>query len=206
MAIYFTSDHHFWHANVIKYCNRPFASVEEMNEMMVKNWNDIIKPEDDVYVLGDFSMAFRSVELYSARLMGRKFLISGNHDWTHSYHKKARDINKRVQQMIKYGEHGWTVLKEQTEIDLPGAGTFNLCHFPYADGTDGKLNTDKYAKWRPADDGRILLCGHIHEKWLTKRSPQGTLMINVGVDVHDFKPVSEKQILDIIVKEVLNEV
>lgn len=61
--IYFTSDHHFWHENIISYCKRPFASVEEMNEKMVQYWNDVVKDKDEVYYLGDFSMAWRPVEL-----------------------------------------------------------------------------------------------------------------------------------------------
>ena len=59
--LYFTSDHHFWHTNIIQYCNRPFVSIEEMNEVLIQNWNDLVLPEDEVYYLGDFSMAARPV-------------------------------------------------------------------------------------------------------------------------------------------------
>ena len=54
--IYFTSDLHFNHANIIMLCNRPFQSVEEMNRVLIENWNNAVNKNDDVYVLGDFIM------------------------------------------------------------------------------------------------------------------------------------------------------
>jgi len=188
--IFFTSDHHFYHANVINYCARPFATVEDMNEAMVKNWNETVGPDDTVYCLGDFSMAFRSVELFSNRLNGIKYLVPGNHDFCHSYHKKSRNEDKRKEWIKKYEENGWIVLPEQTTLDLPEIGVVNLCHHPYIliDARD-----DKYLKWRPKDDGKWLLCGHVHEKWKVVDK-----MINIGVDQWGFKPVSVKQIQEII--------
>lgn len=198
--IYFTSDQHYWHNNVIRYCSRPFASVEEMNEAMVLGWNMTVLPEDTVYVLGDFSLAFRAVETFPQRLMGNKILVPGNHDFCHSYHKKSRNAENREKWTQKYRDNGFTVLPEQTTIDLEGLGTVNLCHHPYLDKNTIKDEggyEDKYEKWRPVDDGNILLCGHIHEKWKTKRSSKGTLMINVGVDQHGFAPVSLTKIIEI---------
>lgn len=192
--IYFTSDTHYWHNNVIRYCARPHASVEEMNEDMVLKWNQTVKPEDTVYVLGDFSLAFRSVETFSSRLMGRKILIPGNHDFCHSYHKKSRTKENWIKWIEKYTEHGWTVASEQFPAVLSELGEVIMCHHPYEDDSN---KGDKYQKWRPVDEGKLLLCGHIHEKWQTKKSPKGTLMINVGVDVHGFVPVSETQLLEI---------
>lgn len=78
MATYFTSDTHFGHSNVIRYCNRPFQSAEEMDNTIISNWNNRVKPDDEIYHLGDFS--FRDPLLYTSRLNGRKFLIPGNHD------------------------------------------------------------------------------------------------------------------------------
>jgi len=80
---YITSDIHFYHDNILKFCSqtRPYANVDEMNERIVKNWNDLISPIDTVYILGD--IAFANAEK-SARIMnrchGRKILIEGNHD------------------------------------------------------------------------------------------------------------------------------
>lgn len=199
--IYFTSDQHYWHANVIKYCTRPFATTEEMNEAMVNNWNSVVKPEDTVYNLGDFSLAFRPVEIYPHRLNGTKILVPGNHDFCHSYHKKSRSEENREKWFQKYRDHGFIILPEQTTLEVPGLATFNMCHHPYAGPYEIENGGDKYEKWRPVDDGRILLCGHVHEKWQTRRSPKGTLMINVGVDQHGFTPVSIDQIKAIIDRE-----
>lgn len=188
--IYFTSDPHYYHLNVIKYCNRPFSSVEEMNEMLIKNWNDVVTPDDTVYCLGDFSMAFRPVEAFSHRLSGTKYLVPGNHDFCHSYHKKSRSEENRKVWIQKYVNHGWIVLPEQTTLDIPGVATVNMCHHPYELTHEAD---DKYEKWRPHDDGRWLLCGHVHQNWKVINR-----MINVGVDVWDFKPVSVEDISKII--------
>jgi calcineurin-like phosphoesterase family protein len=191
---FFTSDHHFWHANVIKYCDRPFTSVEQMNEMLIKNWNDIVGPDDEVYCLGDFSMAFRPVEAYTNRLNGKKYLVPGNHDFCHSYHKKSRSLENRKKWIKNYEDNGWIVLPEQTVLDISGVATVNLCHHPYRlVSAAGETYEDKYERWRPKDDGRWLLCGHVHEKWkIVDR------MINVGVDQWNFKPVPITEIEKII--------
>jgi calcineurin-like phosphoesterase family protein len=81
--IYFTSDPHFSHENILKYCNRPFRDSKEMDYVLLKNLS-IIQPEDTLYCLGDFSM--RGEDHYKwfagtlARIAGRKILILGNHD------------------------------------------------------------------------------------------------------------------------------
>lgn len=76
--IFIISDTHFNHANIIRYCNRPFKSVEEMNNTMIKNWNRVVSDQDIVYHLGDVWMTGNPELLYN--LKGRKRLIVGNHD------------------------------------------------------------------------------------------------------------------------------
>ena len=188
--LYFTSDHHFWHTNIIRFCNRPFASVEEMNEALIRNWNEIVSPDDEVYCLGDFSMAARPVELYTSRLNGIKHLVPGNHDLCHSYHKKSCTLKGHKRWIKQYQDWGWIVLPEKTAIAIPGIGKFKLCHHPYG-GPDSQR--DKYAKWRPHDDGSWLLCGHVHHNWKTMGR-----MINVGVDAWDMKPISILKITTIM--------
>lgn len=79
--IFIIGDPHFWHRAIIKYCNRPFATVEEMNETLIKNWNSVIGKQDIVYILGDFALCGkdRIIEI-TQKLNGRKRLVLGNHD------------------------------------------------------------------------------------------------------------------------------
>jgi calcineurin-like phosphoesterase family protein len=82
VATFLVADNHFWHSNIIRYCNRPFSDVAEMDATMRDCWNKAVKPHDEVIVLGDF--AYRMSEDRLKRLFnslsGRKHLIIGNHD------------------------------------------------------------------------------------------------------------------------------
>jgi len=81
MTTYFISDTHFGHANIIRFCKRPFADVSAMDEALIRNWNDTVGQDDDVWHLGDFS-SYRDGRLAAVfwRLNGRKHLVIGNHD------------------------------------------------------------------------------------------------------------------------------
>ena len=78
---FFTSDTHFNHANIIRFCNRPFKDVEQMNEVMITNWNNAISKDDTVFHLGDFCLggAAEWTKILD-RLNGKIYLIMGNHD------------------------------------------------------------------------------------------------------------------------------
>ena len=76
--IYFVADTHWHHANIVKYCDRPFSSVQEMDETLITNWNSRIRDSDVVYHLGDFGMG--QVEDVLVRLNGIKHLVIGSHD------------------------------------------------------------------------------------------------------------------------------
>ena len=79
--IYFTSDHHFGHKNIIKFSKRPFKGVDEMDEMLIQKWNEKIKPEDDVYHLGDVGLSsFGKLSKILEKLNGKIYLINGNHE------------------------------------------------------------------------------------------------------------------------------
>lgn len=84
MKVFIIADNHFADENIIRYCNRPFASAKEMDEVIIKNWNETVSNNDVVIHLGDFALGSRE---YCAdickRLNGKKILIKGNHD-THS--------------------------------------------------------------------------------------------------------------------------
>jgi calcineurin-like phosphoesterase family protein len=89
----------------------------------------------------------------------------------------------------RYADAGFTVLPAQIELELAGL-VVGACHFPYA-GDSG--NADRYAQHRPADLGGWLLHGHVHERWR-----QRGRMINVGMDVWDYAPVSADTIAALV--------
>ena len=79
--IYLISDTHFNHKNIIKYANRPFDNVEEMNKHMIKQWNKVVSNKDTVYHLGDFGWGNKEeITRLVSQLNGNKILIRGNHD------------------------------------------------------------------------------------------------------------------------------
>lgn len=114
MKHFFTADTHFGHSNIIEFCKRPFANVNEMDEALIAAWNKRVGHEDLVYHLGDFSMY--DVAKYRARLNGRIILISGNHDYRHrgiaQHFKDVRDVtllklNGREIFMSHYAHRVW---------------------------------------------------------------------------------------------------
>lgn len=178
--IYFTSDHHFGHFNVIKYCDRPFSYVEEMDRTMEENWNNTVKPEDTVYVLGDFSFynIIKTNEILD-RLAGHKILLPGNHD------------KKYVQWNFNEILSGNSTLQIDNDVVL-------LSHYPYPPSKEELAVNPydvRYLDRRYEDKGQWLLHGHVHEKWKARKK-----MINVGVDVWEFKPASIEEIKEIINK------
>ena len=113
MTVFFTSDTHFSHIAILKYCNRPFASVEEMNEKLIANWNSVVKSGDVVYHMGDF--AWGNAEKVAAvfnRLNGHKYLVEGNHD------------DRTVKRL------SWEWVKESYELRY-GDKSYILSHYPH---------------------------------------------------------------------------
>lgn len=83
MEIWYTSDSHFDHANIIKYSGRPFKDVEEMNECLIARWNEVVRPSDHIWHLGDLTMHRQIGQIKYRildRLNGHKRLLLGNHD------------------------------------------------------------------------------------------------------------------------------
>lgn len=114
MTTFFTSDTHYGHNNIIKYCNRPFKNVTEMDEALIANYNAKVGPNDEVWHLGDFSFD-RNPAKYFNRLNGRKFLVKGNHDgketlslpWDGVYDYKEIKVQKQNIILIHYGMRVW---------------------------------------------------------------------------------------------------
>lgn len=76
--IFFTADLHFGHAKIIKYHQRPFADVYEMDKALIANWNSVVRNTDTIYCLGDFS--FKARENYTEHLNGQIIFLKGDHD------------------------------------------------------------------------------------------------------------------------------
>lgn len=188
--IYLTSDLHLGHENILKYCPRPYANVYEMNEALVRNWNAVVKPTDVVYCLGDVSMRWEPVPLFTPRLNGTKYLVAGNHDLCHPVNKKSSTPDKHREQLCNYRAAGWDDIEISSRLFVPDLGMIELHHMPYLNCEPGP-HGDKYADYRPIDEGRWLLHGHTHGLWKVKGR-----MIDVGVDAWNYAPVS----LDTIVK------
>jgi calcineurin-like phosphoesterase family protein len=181
-----------------------------MNEILIKNWNEVVAPEDTIFVLGDFALAARAVETITRRLNGRKILILGNHDFPHPAHQKGRKPEFREKWTKQYLEWGFDELLLISTLIVPGVGKFNMHHIPYGTGyseSDEEGRKQKAQKYAATDDGLPLLCGHVHEKWGTKRTRVGTLMINVGVDSPgmpwsgQYRPASLEEILEVYKRE-----
>lgn len=104
MTTYFTSDTHFGHANIIRYCNRPFRDVTEMNEALIERWNGRVRPGDTIFHLGDFGFGSQqNLQAVLDRLQGDKHFILGNHD------KTGRTLK------------GWGSVQHYRELSLEGA-------------------------------------------------------------------------------------
>lgn len=130
--IFYTSDTHFGHSNIIRFCNRPFASVDEMNEKLISNWNSAVGPEDDIYHLGDFAMGSKdAVPAILARLNGRKHLVWGNHD------------SDQVRALP-----GWASSQAYLELNDSGKRLV-LCHYAMK-------------VWNHSHRGSLMLYGHSH--------------------------------------------
>lgn len=80
--LFFTSDSHYEHSNILKYCNRPFKDVDEMNEKLIQYWNKTVSNDDIIFHLGDFSLCGSTkVKEILSQLNGTIVLIKGNHDY-----------------------------------------------------------------------------------------------------------------------------
>lgn len=121
--IFVISDTHWNHANIIKYCDRPFASVEEMNAALIKQWNEIVGKEDIVYHLGDFSFGSEESILNIAKqLNGNLKIVPGNHD-------------NKIKRMWSKMDHDYLPFEVLPLIYSKKIGNTNfvMCHFPLDD-------------------------------------------------------------------------
>mgnify|MGYP001356904307 CR=1 FL=1 len=174
MKWFATGDFHFNHWNIVKYTNRPFKTIEHMNETLIKNYNERVKPEDHCIICGDFifknSAGGKPGEglpepwtKFWDRLNGIKTLVRGNHDRGNS----AKTI---VENMV-VGFGGYRI---------------GVIHDP-ADFLES-------VSWNEVD---FNICSHVHNNWLYifRGHQLEHFILNVGVDVHHFRPITFDEIL-----------
>lgn len=173
--IYFTSDLHFGHTNIIRFDNRPFTTVEEMDLELIRRWNKKVKSDDVVYLLGDVSWykEDRTCEILN-QLNGIKHLVKGNHDKIGSNFKRC-----------------FYSINNYLEIKIDGVDVV-LCHYPIT-----FFNKHHY--------GSIMLYGHVHNshEWNFVENIKRQLeeldikcnMWNVGCMLWNYEPVTLEEIL-----------
>lgn len=195
--IFFSSDHHFGHFNIIGYCNRPFKNIDHMNESLVEYWNETVSPNDVVYYLGDLAMNQYKAKQYITRCNGRKILISGNHDKCWKGQDKWIDFYKNECGFIEVFPRGVfprAIIRWDNGIDFTGLH-IRLSHLPY------DAHDERYHEYMPVEDGTgidMLLHGHRHstpDKAMTV-AKNGIWCYDVGVDCNNYRPVSETEIIN----------
>ncbi len=169
--VYFTADLHFYHDKIIRHTQRPFHNVEEMDKALIQKWNNKVSSQDEVYILGDFTM--KGAEnalacLYS--LKGRKYLIRGNHD---------NFVDSEI-----FEPSLFCYIRDYMEITYLNQ-RFVLFHYPILE-------------WNGYGKGAIALHGHQHnhKDYNVKNRANGILRYDVGVDANNMEPVSAVEIID----------
>lgn len=182
--LFFTSDTHFGHSNIIKMCDRPFSSVEKMDETMIKNWNDKVGTDDIVFHLGDFAVGGAGVWRSTLeRLNGHKILILGNHD--------MKNYREGYSQYFDFVTH-------QMQIRI-GDRCVYLNHNPFL-CYGGVYREDEKKVWQ--------LFGHVHSRPNDTGKDAWRLQYlfptqyDVGVDQNNFTPLSWEEVKKIIEKQV----
>lgn len=162
--IFFTADIHFNHSNIVKYCNRPFDNIEEMNNKIIDSWNNTVKDDDIIYYVGDF--CFKSkYKFWENKLNGKIIYFRGNHD-------RFVCLDSAV---ITFNNH---------KIFIRHKSIMNKCECP--------------------DFINFVISAHSHEKYKYK-VVDDIIVINVGVDVWNFKPVTIERVINYY-KNIRNEI
>ncbi|MBQ8529043.1 MAG: metallophosphoesterase family protein [Clostridia bacterium] len=173
--IYFTSDLHLGHERIIELCQRPFESVEEMDEALIENWNRRVKRNDTVYILGDLLWDKKRVDYYLERLLGKKILIRGNHDSTWAKREESLCHFESILQYLEISHHGHSV---------------TMCHYPMLEWKASREPLGKKVGYH--------VHGHIHNRISSEYDPLYThpCALNAGVDVNGYKPVTFSELVE----------
>ena len=182
MSTFFTADLHFGHANIIRYCGRPFADADEMDAEIIKRCNKVVTPNDTLYILGD--LGFLSVDEQIKRISqmnGKKHLIWGNHDA-----KGYQDRQKLVDACFVRADDLRRIKANYRGADgYMRAARIVLCHYAMR-------------VWDGSFHGSWHLYGHSHG---TLPDNPYSLSFDVGVDCWDFYPVSISEVAETMAKK-----
>jgi len=188
--VFFTSDLHFGHRNILEFCKRPFASVEEMDEALIENWNSVCEATNDwVFDLGDFCILLHTgggMNFWADSKWEARFLYLGNHDITRWPGDKVMELFHRVEQQM--------ILK------IDGRYVY-LNHYPFL---------CYGGAWRDPGCAVYALHGHVHSgpncggKDCDRLNLRFPYQYDVGVDNNNYTPVSWEQVKEIIDNQVRN--
>ena len=177
MKEYFiTSDHHFFHNNIIKYTDRPFDNVDEMNERMIEIWNSVVKPGDEVLHLGDLffnSRGYDKAKEIISRLNGTIDLLKGNHD--RFTKKKLHEVG--IRNVGNFLIKGKILFSHYYIIQDP--------KYPHH-------GVDKTKEYFENNGCEVVFHGHRH----SPNPKEWKNHFNVCVDLHEFKPLNLMEVLE----------
>lgn len=179
MSLFLTADPHFMHRFLAQDI-RGFESIEAHDATLVENYNSMIRPDDTVLCLGDFSLKKPGIfEPILSLLNGTWHLVSGNHDacWPGN-----RDANKWVKPYI---DAGFASVQPFMRVKWDKR-YYMLSHFPYDGDHTAEDRCDQY---RLRDEGMPLIHGHTHDTYKLSLSDMGTLQFHVGLDAWNLHPV-----------------
>lgn len=177
---WFSSDHHFSHGNIIKYANRPFKNIHEMNEEMIERHNKVVSKSDIVYFLGDFAFERDENVVINIvkRLNGEKHFIAGNHD--------KLMFNERIMKMFQsFRKVPFAEIYVEDDEARNGRQSITLCHYALR-------------VWNKSHHGSFHLYGHSHGSLPDDETSRS---FDVGVDCWDFYPVSYDQVKQTMLKK-----
>ena len=170
--IYYTADLHLGHKNIIKLSKRPFSSIEEMDKVLIENWNNKVNAKDDIYIVGDlcYKTHHDNILHYISQLQGQKHLIVGNHDKEIIKNSDLRRYFVEIRDMKTIYDNGTKII---------------LCHYPMVE-------------WDGYYRDVLHFYGHIHNNYDNDTSKYINSIknaYNVGVDVLDYEPKTLNEII-----------
>ena len=192
MDRWYTSDTHFGHKNLVAKGHRGFPSLPEMHECLIAGWNERVRPNDEIWILGDFALRpFEESLTVGQALQGRKILVPGNHDgcWIPKLERYNPWKVLGIQSLYTHLANIRDIVDQPSSHNIAGEDVA-LSHFPY---TADHTSVPRYMEHRPPDNGGWLLHGHVHDLWM-----QHDKQINVGVDAWCWRPVHVDEIAALI--------